>query len=578
LSISSSSRAHGGRPNAWQIGSDGLLWERWQHHARTRPEAEALVVWRAGEEPFRWRWGELIQAAEAFACALAARGVQAGQVCALMLRHHHQFCPLYMGVEALGAIPAVLAYPNPRLHPDKFRQGLEGMAHRSGLDWLLTDRALEPMVRPLATAAGSTIREILFPLEWNLADAPPRIPRHHASPDAPCLLQHSSGTTGLQKAVALSHRAVLEHVVRYAEAIHLRPDDKIVSWLPLYHDMGLIAAFHLPLAAGIPTVQVDPFEWVLAPVLLIEALARERATVAWLPNFAYNFMADNIHDEDLEGLRLDSLRLLVNCSEPVRAESHDKFARRFAPLGHRRQTLSASYAMAETTFAVTQSAPGVEARRLDAAREALACGQFRPACKGEAVRRCVSSGRPLRGCVLRIVGPDGRELSDGQVGEILIRSVSLFDGYRNYPEKTAEVLVDGWYRSGDLGFRWEEEYYVIGRKKDMIIVAGKNLYPEDIEDAVSCVPGVAPGRVVAFGVEDPSAGTEQIWVVAETECIDEAAQRRLRQAVIEAGMQIDVTIARVHLVPPRWLIKSSAGKPSRSANRQRVVEALESAT
>jgi acyl-CoA synthetase (AMP-forming)/AMP-acid ligase II len=557
---------------------DGLLWQRWQEHARSRSEAEALVVWVAGEEPYRWRWGALVRTARAYAGALAARGVKAGQVCALMFRHHRQFCPLYMGVEALGAIPAVLAYPNPRLHPDKFRQGLEGMSQRSGLDWLLTDRALEPMVRPLATKAGSTIREILFPWEWDLAAE-----KHSGgdgfdpvnqgvTADAPCLLQHSSGTTGLQKAVALSHRAVLEHVTRYAEAIELRADDKVVSWLPLYHDMGLIAAFHLALAAGIPSVQIDPFEWVLAPVLMLEAISRERATVSWLPNFAYNFMAENIHDEDLEGIRLDSLRLLVNCSEPVRAESHERFARRFAALGHRRETLSASYGMAEITFAATQSRPGVETRQLPASREELARGRFRPPIDGEAVRVCVSSGRPLRGCELRIVGPEGDEVPDGTVGEIVIQSVSLFDGYRNYPEKTAEVLVDGWYRSGDLGFRWEGEYYVIGRKKDIIIVAGKNLYPEDIEDAVSRVPGILAGRVVAFGVDDPAAGTEQIWVVAETEGSDPAGLRRLRQAVVEAGMQIDVTIVRVHLVPPRWLIKSSAGKPSRSANRERVLE------
>jgi acyl-CoA synthetase (AMP-forming)/AMP-acid ligase II len=552
-----------------------LLWDHWQGHAQTKPEAEAVVFWVAGEEPFRWRWGPLVHAAGRYARALADRGVHSGQVCALMFRHHRNFYPLYMAVESLGAIPAVLAYPNPRLHPDKFRQGLEGMSHRSGLDWLLTDRALEPMVRPLISSPASTIRDILFPWDWELsACGEPYVPQdgRGVRPEDPCLLQHSSGTTGLQKAVVLSHRAVLEHVARYAHAIELSEHDRVVSWLPLYHDMGLIATFHLPLAAGIPTIHLDPFEWVLAPSIMLEAISRERATAAWLPNFAYNFMADNIHDEDLEGVRLDSLRLLVNCSEPVRWESHERFARRFAPFGHRRETLTASYAMAEATFAVTQSEPCREARRVDAARDELARGMFRPARDSEASRPCVSSGRLLSGCEARIVGPDGEERPDGVVGEIVIRSASLFDGYRNYPEKTAEVLVDGWYRSGDLGFLWEGEYYVIGRQKDIIIVAGKNLYPEDIEDVVGRVPGILPGRIVAFGVEDPASGTEQVWVLAETETVDEAAQGKLRQAVVEAGMQIDVTISRVRLVPPRWLIKSSAGKPSRSANRQRVLE------
>lgn len=558
-----------------QAATGTTLWQRWLTNAERSPDREAVIFWVAGEEPYRWRWAALVDRACQFAAALAARGVRAGQVCALMLRHHRDVCPLYMGVAALGAIPAVLACPNPRLHPDKFRSGLLGMANRSGLDWLLTDRALEPLVRPLVSGAESRIREILFPLEWDApAGGTAFRPAPAASPDNACLLQHSSGTTGLQKAVVLSHRAVLEHVARYAEAIHLRPNDKVVSWLPLYHDMGLIAAFHLPLAEGIPTVQLDPFEWVLAPMLFLEALSRERGTVAWLPNFAYNFMADHVHDEDLEGLRLESVRILVNCSEPVRFDSHDKFARRFAPLGLRRDTLSACYAMAETTFAVTQSTPGVEAGRLEASRDELAAGRYRPARDGEPARSCVSSGCLLRGCAARIVGPFGEDLPDGTAGEILIRSFSLFDGYRNNPEKTAEVLRDGWYASGDLGFRWRGEYYVVGRKKDIIIVAGKNLYPEDIEDAVGRVPGVCPGRVVAFGVEDAGAGTEQVCVVAESEIVDNVGHKALRLAVIEAAMEIDVTISRVLFVPPRWLIKSSAGKPSRSANRQRVLDLL----
>jgi acyl-CoA synthetase (AMP-forming)/AMP-acid ligase II len=149
--------------------------------------------------------------------------------------------------------------------------------------------------------------------------------------------------------------------------------------------------------------------------------------------------------------------------------------------------------------------------------------------------------------------------------------VSLFDGYRNYPEKTAEVLHDGWYHSGDYGFQMGGDLFVIGRKKDIIIVAGNNVYPEDVEDAVSKVPGIIPGRVVAFGEENVSLGSEHVAVVAETTAEGEGAQKALRLEVIKAGMAIDITIAKVYLVPPRWLIKSSAGKPSRKANRERIL-------
>jgi acyl-CoA synthetase (AMP-forming)/AMP-acid ligase II len=146
----------------------------------------------------------------------------------------------------------------------------------------------------------------------------------------------------------------------------------------------------------------------------------------------------------------------------------------------------------------------------------------------------------------------------------------MFDGYRNYPEKTAEVFNDGWYYTGDYGFKYEDELYVIGRKKDIIIVAGKNIYPEDIEDAVNQAEGITPGRIIAFGEDDPSLGTELVSVVAETKLETEKDKNRLRLDILKAGMSIDINIHKVYLVPPKWLIKSSAGKPSRKANKERL--------
>jgi acyl-CoA synthetase (AMP-forming)/AMP-acid ligase II len=285
-------------------------------------------------------------------------------------------------------------------------------------------------------------------------------------------------------------------------------------------------------------------------------------------------MADRIREEDLEDIRFDSLRMVVNCSEPVRAESHERFHRRFAPYGFRRESLAACYAMAETTFAATQTPPGVEAKKVHISLQGIGKGVAESATGAEAVRRCVSSGMPISGCKIRVLGEKGEVLPDGTIGEIAIRSVSLFDGYRNYEEKTAEVLKDGWYASGDIGFQQEGELFVIGRKKDLIIVAGKNIYPEDIEDVLSQVEGVLPGRVIAFGMEDEAAGTEQICVIAETPLTGETERKRLRLAIVETCMGIDVTVSRAYLAPPRWLIKSSAGKPARSVNRERAINEL----
>jgi fatty-acyl-CoA synthase len=559
----------------------GNLHDNWLRHLETKPEAEAVVHWTSDGDHVRWTWRDLLGAAARFAERMRDDGVREGDICALIVRHHPDFYPLYLGIGLIGAIPSILAYPNPRLHPDKFRQGLEGMAHHSGLDWILTERALEETIRPLVRKETTTIRGLLFPLEWraggqgsdrDLAAVAGRI--HREGLDAPCLLQHSSGTTGLQKAVVLSHRAVLDHLRHYGDSIQIDARDKVVSWLPLYHDMGLIAAFHLPLARGIPLVQIDPFEWVQAPGMFLSAVSSERGTLGWLPNFAYNLMADRIHEEDLSGVRLDSLRMLVNCSEPVRQDSHEKFLRRFAPYGLGPQVLAACYAMAETTFAATQTAPGRGARAIAVSREALSRGSFLPVPGNERreAKFCVSSGEVISGCVLKVADEEGRELPDGQVGEIAIRSVSLFDGYRNQPEKTAEVLRDGWYFSGDYGARHAGEYYILGRKKDIIIVAGRNIAPEDVEDAVNEVAGVIPGRVVAFGLEDPDSGTEQACVIAETAETADEGLRSIRRAIVEAGIGIDVALAKVFLVPPRWLIKSSSGKLSRKANRQRIVD------
>jgi len=555
------------------------LWERWEDNSRRFPHKDAIVHWKIGEEPFRWSFKDLLETANKFSVLLQKKGIKRNEVCAIIIRHNPMFFPIYLGVAGLGAIPAVLAYPNPRLHPDKFKSGVEGMSQRSGLDWIFTERDLEPVISPLVTREGSTIKGMLFPMEW---DRDFEISegdlgtfqelRNSIQESDPVLLQHSSGTTGLQKPVLLSQRAVIDHVDNYALSVDLTEDDKIVSWLPLYHDMGLIAAFHLPLAYGITSVQVDPFEWVLAPSLQFEALSAEKATICWLPNFAYNFMADRIEEDEMVGISLESLRLVINCSEPVRNESHRKFVAAFEKYGFNPLALSASYAMAETTFAATQTSAGQPIKTIEVDRESLAQGKVVDPVPGRTSRICVSSGKEIIGCEVRIVDENGNELPEHGVGEIIIKSVSMFDGYRNYPEKTAEVLKDGWYFSGDYGFKQDGELYVIGRKKDIIIVAGKNIYPEDVEDAIGTVEGIIPGRVIAFGEDNIELGTEEISVVAETALEDGKEKKHLIQRVREKGTSVDLTITHVYLVPPRWLIKSSAGKPSRKANKERIAE------
>jgi acyl-CoA synthetase (AMP-forming)/AMP-acid ligase II len=470
-----------------------------------------------------------------------------------------------MGVVFAGAVPTILATPNPRLHPDKFRQGLSGMLDHSGFDWILTEHNFDGLLTPLLKTSRQRFRGVLYPSDIDIESFQPVI-HAAAGADDPCLLQHSSGTTGLQKPVVLSHRSVSDHLDTYAASIALDPNDRIVSWLPLYHDMGLITSFHMPLRFGLTLIQLDPVEWVKAPISLLEAISANRATLSWMPNFAFNLIAQRLDDQDRCRLALASMRLLVNCSETVRAATHEQFLASCGSCGLDQRSLGASYAMAETTFAVTQTPLGAPARILNVDPAVLVQGRVISA-PGREGKSYVSSGRCLPDCRIQIRDERGCVLGEDCIGEIFVGSKSLFSGYRNRPEATAVVLKDGWYQTGDIGFLHDEELYVIGRKKDIIIVAGKNIQPEDIEDAVSTVPGILPGRVVALGVSNEDKGTEDIYVLAETRIEAATERKKLKLAVLRAGMDLDLTITDVILLEPRQMVKSSSGKPARAANR-----------
>jgi acyl-CoA synthetase (AMP-forming)/AMP-acid ligase II len=344
--------------------------------------------------------------------------------------------------------------------------------------------------------------------------------------------------------------------------------------------MGLIAGFLLPLVAGIPLVLMSPFDWVRHPALLFRGIDSYRGTLCWLPNFAYNHSARRIRERDLAGLSAESMRLFINCSEPVRAESHEMFLERFGAIGVQREMLGVSYAMAENTFAVTQTEPGwpvrldvVDQAALEELGEAVLVEEGRV---GAVVK--VSCGRPIPGTEIRIVNNVGEPVAERQVGEVAVRSNCMLSGYYKRPD--LQPFQDGWYLTGDRGYLAAGELFVIGRSKDLIINAGKNIYPQDIEAIVNEVPGVHAGRVVVFGVPDEREGTELIVVVAEVEAnilgVDTAERkeinRRIRQEVARRSM---VSAAYVTLVEPRWLLKTSSGKIARGANREKWLESKE---
>jgi acyl-CoA synthetase (AMP-forming)/AMP-acid ligase II len=391
-------------------------------------------------------------------------------------------------------------------------------------------------------------------------------------------LQHSSGSTGLQKGVMLSHRAVLNQIASYSEAIQLSPDDIVVSWLPLYHDMGLIAGFIMPILQGIPLVLMSPFHWIRDPRILLWAIHNHRGTLCWLPNFAYNFLATRIRPATIAGLDLSSLRAVINCSEPVYAESHRAFLEQYAYYGLRESALATCYAMAENTFAVTQSvldAPPaldvVDRRALMEERQAIPVDSgLKPIAP---TMTFVSCGIPIPNCEIKITDEQRQPLPERRVGEIALRGDSMLTGYYQRPDASAEVMADGWYFTGDMGYIADGELYITGRKKDLIIVGGKNVYPQDIENLLNDIPGLHPGRAVAFGVFNEQLGTEDVAVVAEADTDDlDARADIMREIRARVAQSTDVMARYVHLVDAKWLIKTSSGKIARRANRDKFLD------
>lgn len=523
------------------------------------PERPAIHLQFARRDDVTLTYRDLVSAAAGFAQALAQRGVGQADVVVIILPHSELLVYAFWGAVLHGAVPAILPPLTEKLLPERYRKDLASLIRVTRPRAIVTYPDFAREVESAIRASGVTG---VMPIV--VGAITPTVPDFASlggikrGDNDLVLLQHSSGSTGLQKGVALSHRAVFNQLNAYAPAIGLNASDVIVSWLPLYHDMGLIASFVLPVLRGVPLVLMSPLDWVRAPIKLMQAVAKYRGTLTWLPNFAYNFCATRIRERDLDGIDLSSLRAVINCSEPVYHASHQVFLQKFKPWGLREEALATCYAMAENTFAVTQSVIGAPIAR-NAGGGIGNAGQL-------------SSGRPLPNVRIRILSEERRDLPEGAIGEIALQSDCMLSEYYHRPDATAQAFFEGFYLTGDLGYVLDGEVYVTGRKKDLIIVGGKNVYPQDLEQLAGEVPGVRPGRVAAFGVFNPEAGTEDVVIVAEAESEDAEERARVAEAVRQhVTRNSDVAVRQVVMVDARWLIKTSSGKVARSANKEKYL-------
>ena len=562
------SATRGATEEAWAPGDARTLPEVLDWHAERHPERTHIRLLPSSGSPEDLTYGELARAARAAAGHLLHHGLERGDSVALMLPTGRDYFVAFLGALLAGGVPVPI-YPPSR--PSDIEEHLQRQA--SILD---NARARLLVSVPEAGRAARLLRLQVPSLRRLVAardlvgtsTGEPAV-RQGAGSDV-ALLQYTSGTTSLPKGVVLSHDNLLASIRAMGEAASVVPDDIFVSWLPLYHDMGLIGAWLGSLYFGVPLILMSPTSFLARPVRWLRAIHDHRGTVSAAPNFGYELCLQRIDDGELGGLDLGSWRIAFNGAEPVSPGTLRRFAQRFGPHGFHPGTMKPVYGLAEASLGLTFPPPGHEPVVDRIAREPFeASGIARPAADGEDALEIVGCGRPLPGFDIRVVDASREARAERQEGRIEFRGPSATSGYLRNPAATAELLHDGWLDSGDLGYRCDGELFVTGRAKDLIIRAGRNIHPQGIEEAVGAMPGVRKGRSAAFGVRDAAGGTERLVVVTETRERSEEARARIRGAILAACMgAVGAPPDEVVLAPPGTIRKTSSGKIRRADCRR----------
>jgi len=533
-----------------------------------------VTAWIDEDEQETVTFEEFRQRARSQAAVLRDYGVAGGDRVVVIMPQGIPAMAAFVGAMMLGAVPAFLAYPNFKVEPSKYRSGLAGVtANLSAKAVVIDEEFPEEMLGHVSLGEET---KLICAQGGSQFGAAREFRGAEIQPESLAFIQHSAGTTGLQKGVALTHAAVLRQLDHLSQALKIDGStDRVYNWLPLYHDMGLIACFMLPIVCHVPVVMQSPVDWVMRPETMLQIISEYKCTLAWMPNFAFQFVPRRTPQPRWSQYDLSSVRALVNCSEPVRASSMLEFQKAFAI---RSNALQSSYAMAENVFAVTQSdldRPSGPARIFADGQQFRLAHRVVPVSDGApGAIAFTSSGRLLPNHEVRILSDSGSIISDGYIGEILVKSDCLFKGYYNRPDLTAQAIVEGWCRTGDLGFCLDSELYVVGRKKDLLIIGGENIYPQDIEEIAAGHPAIHDGRVIAMGVYNPELGTEDIVLVAELEneallASPRGIEQEIRSRVVSS---MGVAVRTIFLKPPKWIVKSTAGKAARAATREKLLQ------
>ena len=559
----------GEAPSAAGTLIDALAW-----HVRHHPDRPHVTLVGDGDQADTLTYADLQRAAEAVAGGLQARGLQPQQTVALMLPTGREFFAAFFGILLAGGIPVPI-YPPARLSQieEHLRRQIRILAN-AGIVALITVAEAQSLAR-LLRAQIDTLHSVLT--VEALSEGGAGLNRYPARPHDVAFLQYTSGSTGNPKGVILTHDNLLANLRVMGQVVGIESTDVFVSWLPLYHDMGLIGAWLGSLYFAYRLVLMSPLTFLARPARWLWAIHRHRGTISAGPNFAYELCVSRIAEADLEGLDLSSWRYAFNGAESVSAHTMSRFTERFAAYGFRPQAMKPVYGLAEVTlglaFPPTGSLPQVDHVSRDTL---MRSGQAVPvAADDPAALHVVASGQPLPGYQIRIVDAMGYEAGERQEGRLEFRGPSTTQGYYRNPEATRSLFNGEWLDSGDMAYVAAGTVYLTGRAKDMIIRAGRNIYPQEVEEALNEVPGLRRGCSAVFGSPDPATGTERLVVLSETRETAPAKLEELRGRI--NGLVLDMLgtpADDVVLAPPGSVLKTSSGKLRRGATRERYEQGL----
>ncbi|QTF93883.1 AMP-binding protein [Halomonas sp. BM-2019] len=548
-------------------------------HLARHPERPHLHIYTGDDSAQTLSYADLEDGARVIATALLRRGVSPGDRVALMLPTEPDYFTAFIGILRAAAVPVPI-YPPAR--PAQLAEHLRrhgGILSNAGARVLITlpeARRVASLLRAEAPRLTSIVTvaelddDIGADREDGSGDAEP--------PGAACLamLQYTSGSTGDPKGVRLTHGQLLANIRAMGTRLEVTSRDVFVSWLPLYHDMGLIGAWLGSLYHAVPLVVMSPLAFLARPQRWLELIHHHRATISGAPNFGYELCLRTLDPQGVAGLDLSSWRVAFNGAEPVSPRTMQRFAENLVDCGLQPGALMPVYGLAEAAVGLCLASPGRGLVLDRVEREAFMTQQeARPVAVhagqgGEPALTFVNCGPPLPGYAIRILARDGSELPERHEGDIEFRGPSATAGYFDNPTATGELFHDAWLRTGDRGYLVDGDLYISGRVKDVLVRGGRNLYPYDLEEAIGRLEGVRKGCVAVFGHLDPESGVEELVVAAETRLEDPARREALIQAIREVTVDIaNVPADAIRLVPPHSVLKTSSGKIRRAATAER---------